>query len=178
MKKISGISLSVFIVLSAILCSCELLKEDNDCDATKMDAPQEPVIYLKVIIPFPQAMIEYNTPERLLITGSIRKIYCSGKESGNFTYNPTIYVSAESFNEDNTGVFVLPQPYQYKFDNTKDKLIVICRVKAYLEGGDIYESEEIYQEFFYKDIKYNANEMKHYIEIRKDILQWFEVTSR
>ena len=178
MKNISLIPLMVFIVLSASLNSCELFNDKNDdCDATKMDKTEEPIIYIKASIPFAPGAIDVYHPEKVTISGSIRKIYCSGKESGNFSFNPTFFVSREDFDQ-NMATFNLPQPYQYKFDNTKDKLIVICRVKIYVEEGFIYESEEIYKEFFYEDLKFDFDHMKHYVLIMPLTLQWYEVTSK
>jgi hypothetical protein len=167
----------ILIVLILFGCaSCELFSDKNDdCDDTKMEKREEPVIYLKAIIPFNNEIIEVHTPEKVIITGSIRKIYCSGKESGNFSYTPTFFVDDKTFDRYKAD-FILPQPYQYKFDNTKDKLIVQCHVKVYLEDGLIYESVPIIQEFFYKDIKFDANELKNFIEITPFMLTWFEVT--
>ncbi len=176
MKRISLIPLWVFIVLSVTLGSCELFKEDNDCDATKMDTTEEPIIYIKALINLGQKLGDSYliNSERLVISGSIRKIYCSGKESGNFSFNPTFYISQESTVDD----FFLPQPYQYKFSNTKDKLIVICHVKVYFENGNIYESSEAHADFYYEDIEYDANRMKYFIEISFVTNAWYEVTSK
>ena len=180
MKKISLIPLLVFIVLSASLSSCELFGDKNDdCDATKMDQTEEPVIYIKVETSFPENAITFYTPEKVIISGSIRKIYCSGKESGYFTYSPTFFVTRDDFYLTNVSNFVLPQPYQYKFANTMDKLIVMLRVKIYVEEGHIYESEEISKEFFYKDLMFDFDNMKHSVLLYgTSALQWYEVTSK
>jgi hypothetical protein len=177
MKKISFKVFSVCIILAVISGSCELLSSKNDCDATKMESPQEPVVYIKALPKLDlllggQAMIN---ADRIIFSGSIRKIYCSGKESGNFTYNPTFYVDAQmSYND-----FWFPQPYQYKFDNTKDKLVVVCRAKVYFDNGKIYESSEWFDEFYYEDILLDINKLKYHIDLLFGLnIEWFEVTSK
>jgi len=177
MKKNSIKLLSVFIVLLVTFGSCELLTSKNDCDATKMESTQEPVIYIKAL---PRLDLRLGdqymiNADRLNISGSIRKIYCSGKESGNFTFNPTLFVD----NQMTVNDFWLTQPYQYKFDNTKDKLVVICRAKVYFENGQIYESSEYFGDFYFEDILLDANKLKYHIDVLlSNNLQWYEVTSR
>lgn len=178
MKKLNSIAISAFFVFSVTLGSCELLTSKNDdCDSTKMDTPQEPVIYIKALPDLSltlgeEAMIN---SDRITISGSIRKIYCSGKESGNFTYNTTFYVNSQMSAND----FWLPQPYQYKFDNTKDKLVVTCNAKVFFDNGKIYESSECFGEFYYEDILLDANEFKYHIDIIfGNNLEWYEVTSK
>lgn len=178
MKKISFIPLLVFIVLSATLSSCELFADKNDdCDATKMPQTEEPIIYIKTLLKLNKKLgdLYIANSDEVQITGSIRKIYCNGKESGNFTINGFLYVDEESSASD----LYLAQPYQYKFDNYKDKLILICRVKVFFENGKIYESSEAFEDYFFEDIEYDANSWKYYIPIMLgDNLQWYEVTSK
>lgn len=177
MKKISFKVFSVFIILAVISGSCELLSSKNDCDATKMDSPQEPVVYIKAL---PNLTMKLGDQymlfaDRILISGNIRKIYCSGKESGYFTYNPTFYVDVKMTDND----FWLPQPYQYKFDNTKDKLVVICHAKVFYDNGKIYESSECVADFYYENILLDINELKYHIDIAFGTnLEWYEVTSK
>lgn len=177
MKKIRFKLLSVFIILPVIFGSCELLTSKNDCDATKMETMQEPVVYIKAL---PNLSLKLGdqymiNSDRITISGSIRKFYCSGKESGNFSFNPTFFVDPQMSVND----FWLPQPYQYKFENTKDKLVVICHAKVYFDNGKIYESSEFSKEFFYKDILLDANELKYHIDVLlSNNLEWYEVTSK
>lgn len=178
MKKISLIPLLVFIVLSATLSSCELFADKNeDCDATKMPQSQEPIIYIRTLLKLDKKLgdLYIANSEEVQITGSIRKIYCNGKESGNFSINGFLYVDEESSAWD----LYLAQPYQYKFDNYKDKLILICRVKVFFENGKIYESSEAHEDYFFEDIQYDANSWKYYISIELgNNLDWYEVTSK
>ena len=177
MKKIRYELLSVFIILSVTFWSCELLTSKNDCDATKMESTEEPVVYIraqpKLDLKLGDQYVLYS--DRITISGSIRKIYCSGKESGYFTFNPTFFVDPKMTTDD----FWLPQPYQYKFDNTKDKLVVICHAKVYFDNGKIYESSEYTGEYFFKDIKLDINRLKYYIDVMlASNLEWYEVTSK
>ena len=177
MKKISFKILSIFIILFVTFGSCELLTSKNECDATKMEATQEPVVYIKALPNLTLKLGDQHmiNSDRVTISGSIRKIYCSGKESGYFTYNTTFYVDDQMSVDD----FWLPQPYQYKFDNTKDKLVVICHAKVYFDNGKIYESSEYVGDFYYEDILLDANELKYHIDvILSSNLEWYEVTSK
>jgi len=177
MKKISFEVLAVFIILSVSSSSCELLTSKNDCDATKMESTQEPVVYIKALPNLTLNLGDQNmiNSDRITISGSIRKIYCSGKESGYFTYNPTFYVDDQMSVND----FWLSQPYQYKFDNTKDKLVVTCHAKVYFANGKIYESSEYFDDFYYDDILLDANELKYHIDVLLgNNLEWYEVTSK
>jgi len=91
MKLIYNSLLSICLILSISLGSCELFPENNDeCEPTKMDEPKEPVVYLKALMKLNQELGDSNLllGDRLVISGSIRKFYCNGDESGVFSFNP------------------------------------------------------------------------------------------
>lgn len=115
--------------------------------------------------------------EHIQISGSIQKFYCNGKKSGYFTFSHNLYPGDYSFEEQEAGLF-LSQPYQYKFQNDLDKLLVIYTCKAWFNDGKIFESHTWPQEFFYKDVKFEANQTKHYILLDQMMsgTQWREVT--
>ena len=168
------------ILCLCLLCSCELLSDKNDrCDETKMDKTEEPVIRLKVGVYRTSELEELGKPDKIVIKGSIRKVYCSVKESGNFSYNPTYIIDDEMYKEAQRIGFILtvPKLFQYKFENTKDKLIVLCRVQLHWEDELIYESGEYFNEFFYEDIKYDSKELNHYITIKPGVNKYYQVTS-
>ncbi len=185
MKESRFSLLLVVVFCIAGLHSCELFKDFNDeCDATKMIEVREPIIYLRTILP-PGTMntsseINYklNDATYVQVSGSIQKIYCNGKKSGYFTFSHNLYPRDYSFDELTAGLF-LPQPYQYKFQNDLDKLLVIVTYKAWFGDGAIYESHTFPIEYFYKDIRYEVNLTKFYI-LMNDLLsqtQWRKVTS-
>ncbi len=177
MKKSVKLYRILFILILINVSACELISDKNDdCDATKMEKTEEPIINIRAFIPIEPYIINNYTPEKIIVTGNIRKIYCSGKESGNFSYNPTFLVDDQTSFYENMTVLTFPQLYQYKFDNTRDKLIVMCSVKIYNEDGSVFESGEILQEFFYKDVVYVATEMMSYIALNPKTLDWYEVT--
>jgi hypothetical protein len=162
------------------LQSCEVLAGKNECEGSAMDLV-EPVIYLKarldprVLIITPDTFLD--KAEEMIITGSIQKEYCSGKLSGYFTYNPTFYPLTMNLSHWENG-FYFPQPYQYKFDNKEDELILLMRFKAYTTDGRIYESGEVIGRAKYADIAYDVNILRYYIMISvPGSLQWFRVTS-
>jgi hypothetical protein len=178
-------SLAIIILTLMMTGSCELFSDNNeDCDATKMIELKEPIIYLRAEVWPGQLAIDSDLTYKLRnatkieIKGSIQKVYCSGKKSGYFTYNPNFFPTAYDDAELVAGLF-LPQPYQYKFENDLDKLIVIITCKAWFSDGKIFEMGTITEEFFYKDIKYEVNEMRYYFKIllSTESTTWRRVTS-
>jgi len=178
------------LLLVVVFCivglhSCELFKDFNDdCDATKMIEVREPVIYLRTVIPTGSMAtdtdINYKLPdaEHIQISGSIQKIYCDGKKSGYFTFSHNLYPGDYPLPDLENGLF-LSQPYQYKFQNDLDKLLVIVTFKAWFHDGKIYESHTFPSDFFYKDIRYEVNQTKYFLLI-DDLnsgTQWRKVTS-
>jgi hypothetical protein len=172
----------LLIVMFCIAClqSCEVLAEGDECEGSSMDMV-EPVIYIRAYFDMEARVLAPDAnlmnAEKMIITGSIQKEYCSGKLSGYFTYNTTFYLSEMSYDDHLYG-FYFPQPYQYKFSNLEDELIVIMRIKVYTADGRIFESEEIIDKFKYADIKFDANMFRYYITVVvPGIIRWVRVTS-
>lgn len=166
--------LSILILFS--LSACELLSENNDdCDDTKMGTTEEPsfklITYLKL-----DARISVHSPEKIVLSGKIYKVYCSGKESGNYSYNPT-YIIDNTTNIDNEGFSVtIPAIYTYKFDNTQDKVVVMFSAQVHGKDGTVFESSAIVEEYHFGDIKYNSSELMHYLLVRSTkTVTWYEV---
>ncbi len=172
-------------LLVALTAGCSLFSSKNDdCDVTKMITPKEPLVYLRVLLnPEYMKTSEGNyylkNATRLEIIGSIEKVYCSGKLSGRFTFNPVFFPVELTPTDLSTGLF-LPQPYEYKFDNDKDKLIVMLTLKAWFSDGKIFEPDTFAEEFYYKDLKYEVNMGRYYFKIdySTDFFTWKQVTSK
>ncbi|WP_340111887.1 hypothetical protein [Maribellus mangrovi] len=169
--KLFRISL-ILILFAFSACNIFSDKESTTCDDTKMDA-EEPTIYLKAIIPFTPALLQ-NSPEKVVITGDISKIFCSGQGGDEYSYDPYFMVDSTSFDQ-NKGTFVLPQPYQFEFENTRDRLVIKFQAELYLENGALYESEEFTAYYFYEDLMYNEDDQQYYLIIEPNSLKWFEV---
>ena len=72
----------------------------------------------------------------------------------------------------------MPQPYQFKFENTKDYLQLVGKLTFYFDyDGKIYESNDFYFRYYFEDIHYEPNDMKDYIQISPGVLGFAEVTS-
>ena len=173
--------LSLVVLFSIIsIQSCEMLTGKDECEGSSMDLI-EPVIYLKIAFSAKSSEIVpgtfLNNAEEMIITGSIQKEYCDGKLSGNFTYNPTFFPQTMTSEDWENGLY-FPQPYQYKFSNKEDELIVILNIKAYATDGRIYESVELVSRYKYTDINYDVNMLRKYILIYSSgNLGWIRVTS-
>jgi hypothetical protein len=169
-------------VILVSLFSCETLPDKNDeCDATKMIEPQSPTIYLKLFLEYDtlpgQSHYLYQA-SKAVFSGTITKIYCSGTISSTFSYSPTYFLSEMDPYYIYNG-FYLDQPYQFNFDNDLDYLLVQARIKAYFSDGKIYESDELLKKYYYKDVKYDVNQLKKYIKlIEPEVMKWTEVTTK
>ena len=112
---VSSISAAaIVILLMASPGGCEPFSNQNDdCEATMMATTEEPVIYLRVNLPISELA---NTSggyymansTKLVISGSIEKEYCSGKRSGLYTFNPTLYPAGMTGDQMNSGVGIFP----------------------------------------------------------------------
>jgi hypothetical protein len=171
------------VVLFSItgLISCNPFDKSDECEGSEM-VLIEPIIYLRVSFADPtMTLAEYTyleVAERMIISGSIQKMYCSGKLSGYFTYSPTFYPQEMTITRLEGGFF-LPQPYQYKFENTKDEILILFRIKVYMTESEIYESDEFIMSFFPEDIEYDVNTSKYYLslEVVDPDKLWNRVTS-
>lgn len=173
----------LFLVFTSLflLNTCETLTEKNDeCEKTKWAAVQEPIIYLYIAVPIVNCDIVNSTnatdsATQMICSGSITKIYCDGTVSGSFSFNTNFYpiqMTEEELYKQRVG-----QAYQFKFQNDKDHLVFVGRLKAYFPGGIIWESEEINFKIYFKDIKTNPNDFEKYDHIALNpALQWFRVS--
>lgn len=185
MKRVRFSLMLVVVFFLTCINSCELFPDFNDdCDATKMIDVKEPIIYLRPVLPPGSMNIDSDLTRKLAnathvqVSGSIQKIYCNGKKSGYFDFSPNLYPGDYTEAELTSGLF-LPQPYQYKFQNDLDKLLVIVTYKAWFSDGAIFESHTFTDDYFFKDIKYEVNQIKYYIQLDQLLLetQWRRVSS-
>lgn len=146
----------ISVILLISLRSCELLVDKNDdCDKTKFAQTEEPVFSL--IMDADQTLTvdggaKYDTKDatKAIISGSITKIYCSGSEGGRFEFNTTIFPKASDLKFLNKAK--VGNAYQIKFANENDYVMVVFREKYYFSDGKIFESAEISQRIYFKDI--------------------------
>lgn len=170
--KLFRISL-ILILFAFSACNIFSDKESTSCDDTKMDVAEEPTIYIKAIIPFTPSLLE-SSPEKVVFTGNISKIFCNGNGGDQYSFDPYFLVDSTSFDQ-NMGTFVLPQAYQFLFENTLDRLVVESQVKLHLADGSVYESDKITGSYFYEDLTYNEDDLQYYLLIEPNSLRWFEV---
>ncbi len=182
MKTLCKIS-ELFLVVSVFtMVACETIPDKNDeCDATKMIEPQSPVIYLKLFLDYDtlpgQSHYLYKAT-KAIFSGTITKVYCSGKISSTFSFSPSYFLSEMDPQYIFNG-FYLDQSYQFNFDNDLDYLLIQARIKAYFSDGKIYESDELIRRFYYKNLQYDVNQMKKYLKLlMPEPVHWTEVTSK
>ena len=187
MKTLIQFAMLFCIMTMLTMDGCELfINSKDDCEETKMLTVENPVIYLKLdLAPYTyHELLEMGYPTGLMNTkemlvGTIMKVYCGGKESGSFSYEKTYYPKSMDF-DTQMGGFLLPQPYQFKFENKEDYLIVIAHLKTYLDDGKIFEDKIGFtKKYYYEELNYNKDSNDYYIVIDyPDIVDWVQVTSK
>lgn len=177
------ITFYIFLVLTTFLflsCNSKSTNSTEECEATKWDTVQEPIVsyYMKITADL-ECTADGKHPiseaENLHITGSITKIYCSGEVSSEFPYNSYYYPSSDVF----PYYFKVGQAYQFKFENDKDYLFVLIRIKANFSDGTMYESTDMTFNIYYSTLLLNINTGgRYFIQIiNSGDLEWAQVTS-
>ena len=172
----------LFLILTSLflLNTCDTLTEDNDeCEKTKWATVREPVIDLYIAVPSVYCDIVNSinltdSAAQMICSGSITKIYCDGTVSGSFSFNTNFYPF--QMTDEELGKQRVGQAYQFKFQNDKDHLVFLGRLKAYFSGGIIWESQEFNLKLYYKDIQTDPYSFDNYfhIVIDADIL-WYRI---
>ena len=160
------------VIMLCTMLSCEEKTEKNDdCEATKMTSPQNPTIYLKLALAWDSmpttSMMNYISHKATWATfsGTITKVYCGGTVSSTFSFSPTFYPDLMTSDELLNG-FYLPQPYEFKFENDLDYVHVIARIKYFFnKDNSTFESLELSQRFYYKDLYYDYNMNSKFISL-------------
>jgi hypothetical protein len=159
-----------------VFTSCEDVKttKNDECEETKWSSPKNPFIYLELAISWDtvgrDGMMSFISHHATwaVFSGSITKIYCDGTVSSTFSFSPTFYPDQMS-PQDLLSGFFLPQPYQFKFEHDKDYLQLIYRIKYFFDKANVsYESMEITQRVYYKNLNYEYTVNSNYIPINID----------
>jgi hypothetical protein len=96
----------------------------------------------------------------MTLTGFIMKYYCSEEASGSFDFNTTLSLNNGSIP---LNLVKIGGPYQFKFQNDKDRVEVRCRLRASFADGAVFETKDIWDQYFYPDIKYYVNAFEKYV---------------
>lgn len=166
--------------LAFIFNACELLssKGNDDCEATRLKNTEEHVFSIQTDISdfiFFHSSVEYKVKNanQAFFSGSATKFYCSGKQGGSFDLRTTIYPS------ESTPEFLkelkIGGPYQIKFDNSRDYVNIIVRVKLRFLDGKTFECQDVVNEVYFKDIKMDPDDLHKYAEVSFKEANIFEV---
>jgi len=179
--KLSKLLLLFLVFISLLLLNnCEAVTEQNDeCEKTKWEEVEEPVIELDGSISHTQKFGSTNisstldTAHHIEIVGSIQKYYCNGTPSGKFDFTTNYYPDPDPFG----GWYYirLGQAYQFKFQNDKGHLRVNLKWKIYFNYGLTYESKALAKDFYYKDIGFDWEPTIIY-DCHEDELNWVKVS--
>jgi len=149
--------------------SCELFNKNDDCKGNEMETMMEPVIHLRVNYANLPAPDDLHNPRSMSVgfhfTGSIKKFYCNGNESGGFQIFQIMLT--DDADTDRTGKEVyIRKPYQFKFHNYNDYIRVIGDLEFwYYESRTFTTLISFAKDFYYKDIKLDVHELRNYIEL-------------
>lgn len=168
--------LSVIVVITnLLLCGCDILPGKNEeCEASKWKEEIEvlvrPVFYIYATNVADGYSLSSAT--KLTFNGSTQRILCSGDSGFKTAFTNTfsgnqlsIYVY-QVFNGDLV---------KFYFGNDKDHLNVIWNVKAYFNDGSVFESDELIQNVYYKDIGSYSYSAYKYFELYLNDVKWFAV---
>jgi hypothetical protein len=167
-------------LISLSIAACDAISDKNDeCEATKMPERQTPTIYLNLLLRNDTILndLYVHSAEKATFSGTITKVYCDGTVSSTFSYSPTFFPSEMDYIFLNAG-FYLDQPYEFNFDNDKDYLLVIAKLKVWFSNGKIFESNDVSRKYYFKDIKYDVNQLKKFIFIPFGVNSYVEVTEK
>ncbi len=147
--------------------ACESLTDS--CKKTRWEAIEDPIITVRVncnITSFGYNLATYKISDasEVSYTGTITKIYCNGNKSGSFDFKRTIYPVGGKLVYDNV---MAGGPYQFNFQNDFDKLEVMVRMRIAFPDGSVFRPRytETYS-YYYKDIKFDINNLEKYILYR------------
>ena len=155
-------------ILAVILMidGCALFPDtDDECLKNNWETIQEPIINVRMtsnLVTFTDDMTQYNISQAssMIITGTITKIYCTGKESGTFPVEAQIMPSGGAIPLTNVKI---GGPYQYKFQNDEDRVELRFKVRWTFPDGKIFETKPLWDFFSYSDIRLNVSSMENYV---------------
>ncbi len=166
-----------FIMLTSIVltAACDILPGNNeDCDATKWEDEYEVVVQPKFFIYVTDVASGYSlsSANKLTFSGSIQRVMCSGDSGFKAAFTNT-------FSGNQLSIYVYQvftgNLTKFYFGNDKDHLNVIWRVKAYFPDGSIFETDELIQNVYYKNIFYNDSSSYKYFELYLNDARWYAV---
>lgn len=164
--------------MAVILIACDILPNKNDdCEANNWDHEVEVVVSPKFFIYAGNVDDNHalSAAVKLQFSASIQRVFCSG-DSGfktavtkSFSGNQLSLYVYQSFDGDQT---------KFYFNNDEDHLNVIWRVKAYFNDGYIFESDEMIQNVYFKDLfSLNLSSYYKYFELYLQNGQWHSVSA-
>lgn len=159
-------TMAPILAIILVMDGCALFPDtDDECLKDNWETAQEPIIFVRMtsdLITFTDDMTQYNLSlaSSMTVTGTITKIYCTGKESGTFPVEAQIMPSG--------GAIPLTQvkiggPYQYKFQNDEDRVELRIKVRITFPDGKIFETTDLWDFFTYSDIRLNASSLEYYV---------------
>ncbi len=175
MKHFNLFHLFAFVTF-VLLIQCDILPDKNDdCEKNNWKEPVEALIYPRFVLYENNIDAGHSLQgaQKIMISGNIQRILCSGEAGFSTTFSKTF--------TENVAVYVMlyldGEITKFYFQNDKDHLNVIWRVKVTFNDGKIFESDEMIQNIFYKDLNYNGTSIYKSYLVYLDDVDWYEVSN-
>ena len=169
MHLTSRFQLIFCLIMFLTTSSCELFNKNDGCKGNEMEKMVEPVIYLKVDYANLPAPDDIHNPRSMSVgftfTGSIKKFYCNGNESGGFQINQILLTDDADPSRTGSEIY-LKQSYQFKFHNNNDYIRVIGDLEFWYDDRKAFTTLISFaKDVYFKDIKLDVHDFRNYIEI-------------
>jgi hypothetical protein len=154
------------LAIILMIDGCALFPDvDDECLKNNWETAQEPIINVRMtssLVTFTHEMTQYNMSQAssMTVSGTITKVYCSGKESGTFPVEAQILPSGGAIPLTSVKI---GGPYQFKFQNDEDRVELRFKVRVTFPDGKIFETNDLWESFFYNNIRLNANSLEYYV---------------
>ena len=159
---LAGSFLAVMVLLFTTAC----LNTDEistDCEPTKFEANKNLTVHGKLIVDNIQLPLNHKLYDavKLSVTGNSTLLGCDGSYSASTQFGKNIPLSI--YDETTIGKgFYLDQPAEYTFTNSKDYILVLCKLKATFADSLKYESDEMALSYRFTELKYDTAATVYY----------------
>jgi len=171
------VKLLTIALIAAGIFGCTKGQEiENTCESTKLEEPVIMNVYMKLMLENSRItgtdFFAYDA-STVEFSGTVVPVSCDGTLGTNFSFNSVLNLEFMEPDSIQSGL-LLDQYNEFLFSNSNDYLLIGGRLKAFLPGGKIYESEDISQRILYTEINNDPLLLVRYIKIHaSSSLRWY-----
>jgi len=171
-----------FMMVMVLLVTAACLNTDEvstDCEPTKLETNQNLTVYGKLTLDNMQLPLNHKLYDavKLSVTGNSTLLGCDGSYSASTQFEKNIPLSIYDETTIRKG-FYLDQPADYTFTNSKDYILVLCKLKATFADSLKYESDEMALSYRFTELKYDtAATVTYYPLVPVSGTHWYAVSN-